>query len=288
MATSRETRRGPEAVAGYSATVCLPAAAAADVRAALTEALAPFGETTELEWDQGFLWDTWRIAGAADGYGFWVAEGFEEDGRLIFDDARWDGPADLRRPGVCAGGPRALLDFGASPVVGRRIAMQAWELWQSLAREHPPARPVREFVARHQKTPHHWFDHELVVSEFEAQPLVRAFLAAQPLGGRDPERFSSASPVSPGTLIDFTGDGESFADAVVRHGFGGADLLTLDGWWIEWCGARANHGACGSACEHSFTDIDLSQDGSGFGRAHLRYLEALPPDALIVRVRGHC
>lgn len=276
-------------MAGYAATVCLPAAAAGDVHAALAEVLAPFGETSDLvEWEQGFLWDSWRIEGASDGYGFWVAAGFEEDARLIFDDPRWNGPAGLRLPGLCAGGPRALLDFGPSPALGRQIAMQAWELWQRLAREHPPALPTRAFVERHQKTPHHWFDLELVNSEFESQPLVRAYLAAQPVGGRDPGRFSSSCVFHPNLLIGFTGDGEAFADAVIRRALGGFDLVTLDGWWIESCPGRANHGACGSVCEHTLTGFDLGPDGSGFAQAQLQYLEALPPDALIVRIHGHC
>ena len=39
-------------MAGYSATVCLPAEAAKDVHAALAEALAPFGESSNVvEWD---------------------------------------------------------------------------------------------------------------------------------------------------------------------------------------------------------------------------------------------
>ena len=274
-------------MAGYAATVCLPATAAGDLHAALAEVLAPFGERTDLEWDQVFLWDTWRIAGAADGDGFWVAVGSEEDARLVHDDPYWDGPADPRLPGRCAGGPRALLDLGPSPASGRQIAVQAWDLWQRLAREHPPALPVRAIMARHQKTPQHGFDRGVVTAEFEGQPLVRAFLAAQPVGGRDPARFSSQCGFHPGLLIGFTGDGESFADTVVHQSLSRYDLVTLDGWWVESWNRRANHGRCGSACEHEFTAFP-GLDESAFGQAHLRYLEALPPDALVVRIRGHC
>jgi hypothetical protein len=276
-------------MAGYSAVVCLPAEAAEDLHAALAEALAPFGETSNLvEWDFGFLWDTWRIDGAAEGYGFWAAAGYEQDPRLHFDDPYWNRPADLRLPGFCAGGPRKLLDLSPSPALGRELATRSWDLWQRLLREHPPALPIRAFVARHQKSPHHWFDHELVTSEFEAQPLVREYLAAQPLGGRDPKRYSSKSVFTPHQLIEFTGDAESFADTVVANQLGWMDLVTIDGWWIESCGRRANHGSCGSACEHTFTAFDPASNESGFAEAQLRYLRSLPDDALIVRIHGHC
>jgi hypothetical protein len=93
-------------MAGFSVTVCLPATAAPDVMAALGAALAPFGETSDSDWDRGWFWDSWRIAGGADGHGFWIAPGREADSRLIHDSPDYRGRAALRR-----GGTRVAADM---------------------------------------------------------------------------------------------------------------------------------------------------------------------------------
>ncbi|WP_326793182.1 hypothetical protein OHA79_39770 [Streptomyces sp. NBC_00841] len=40
-----------------------------------------------------------------------VLAGYEDDPRLIIDRARWDGTPEPGLPGICAGGPRGLIDF---------------------------------------------------------------------------------------------------------------------------------------------------------------------------------
>jgi hypothetical protein len=51
--------------------------------------------------------------------------------------------------------------------------------------------------------------------------------------------------------------------------------VTLDGWWIESWNGRANHGMCGSVCEHILTGLSPGPNEPDFGHARLRYLEAL-------------
>ncbi|WP_406375438.1 hypothetical protein OG788_37525 [Streptomyces sp. NBC_00647] len=57
------------------------------------------------------MWDSRRIRGGGNGLGFAVAPGFADDPRLIHDDPALDGTPRPSAPGVCAGGPRALLAF---------------------------------------------------------------------------------------------------------------------------------------------------------------------------------
>src|SRR5689334_16536757 len=92
-------------MAGFSATAGLPATAAPDVMTALGAALAPFGATSDSHWDRGYFWDSWRIAGGADGHGFWIAPGRQADSWLIHDSPDYRGRVDLSLPGHCAGGP---------------------------------------------------------------------------------------------------------------------------------------------------------------------------------------
>lgn len=268
-------------MAHYSVTVCLKADAAPDVMVALGAALAPFGETSETEWDQGFLWDSWRI----DADGFWVVAGSEEDPRLIHE-----GPDTPSLPGRCAGAPRALIDLSQAPSLGYSLAACAWDVWHDLARQHPPALPYGMVLAqlRREHGSSNWFDPEAVNARFEAQPLIQAFRAAHPLGGRSADRFSAEFLFHPTALIDAIGwNRENWVEDRVPQLTGGSDLLTLDGWWIETDGT-ANHGTCGSGCDHAPTEYNRARRNSNFRTGMLRYLEALPEDALMVQVRGHC
>ena len=129
-------------MAHYAVTVCLPPEAGTDLDAALAAALAPFGADTDLEWEFGFLWDNWRIKGGSDGLGFWIRAGYTDGRRLIHDgpDPR-NGAPRLSSPGMCAVGPRGLLDLSEEPEPPRALAVEAWELWHRLAEEYPPALP---------------------------------------------------------------------------------------------------------------------------------------------------
>ncbi|MEY9860056.1 hypothetical protein ABH935_005692 [Catenulispora sp. GAS73] len=275
-------------MAGYAATVCLPPQAGSDLAGALATALAPFGAKTDLEWDFGSLWDSWRIAGGSDGYGFWVRPGCEDDARLIHDSPHWqDNAPRLSFPGMCAGGPRELLDLSERPELGRALAIEAWEVWHRLAVEHPPALPLSLIKSRLQPDPNGGFDPNQVFAEFEAQSAMRAFRAAHPLGSHDPQRSSAEIQFWPNDLAYVGWGAEAFADKVVTRQLGGWNLVTLDGWWIEADGA-AHHGTCGSGCPHRPDAYNDARGNAGFGDGMYRYLDALAPDALIVRVYGHC
>jgi hypothetical protein len=274
-------------MAGFSVTVCLPATAAPDVTAALGTALAPFGATSDSHWARGYFWDSWRIAGGADGHGFWIAPGREADSRLIHDGPDYRGRAGLSLPGRCAGGPRELLDLSERPAAGVMLAGMTWDLWHRLACDHPPALPQSVLADRRRPSPQYWFDSDAVRAEFEAQPLVRAFRAAHPLDGVDPALFSADSLVHPDQLMMFPADREGFVEHVARQPFGGADLLTLNGFWIEGDNLGLSHGACGRPCGHVPADASLDLGRHGFAEARRRYLQAIPEKSLLVRVHGH-
>ncbi len=96
-------------MAGIRVIVCLSPGAMDDLAGALAEALAPFELFSGPEW-RG-IWDWWAIRGGSDGSGFSPLPGFKDDPRLIHDDRRSDGELLPSLPGMCAGGPRGLLDF---------------------------------------------------------------------------------------------------------------------------------------------------------------------------------
>jgi hypothetical protein len=188
---------------------------------------------------------------------------------------------------VCAGGPRELLDLSDRPELGRALAVEAWRVWHRLAGEHPPALPQSLVKLRLQPDPDGGFDPRQVFAEFEAQSAVQAFRAAHPLGGRDPHRFSAEIQFWPNDLTYVGWNADTFADTVVTRQLGGWNLVTLDGWWIEANGA-AHHGTCGSVCPHRPDAYNDARGNAGFGDGMYRYLDALAPDALIVRIYGHC
>ncbi len=278
-------------MAHYSVTVCLPPEAATDLDAALATALAPFGEAaTELDWDFGALWDNWRIAGSSDHFGFWIRPGCTDDPRLIHDGPDWrTGAPRLSVPGMCAGGPRGLIDLSEEPELPRALAMEAWEVWHRLSEQYPRALPMVFIRRRIQPDPRQPADEDLVRAEYEAQPLIQAFKAAHPFGGLDPQRYSSEIHFMPGDRSPWgqTQTAEGFAYRVVDQCLGGGDLLTLDGWWIESDGA-AHHGTCGSGCPHRPEAFNDARGNANITTGRWRYLEATPPDTLLVRIHGHC
>ena len=277
-------------MAHYSVTVCLPPEAAADLDAALATALAPFGEATELEWDFGFLWDSWRIGGSSDHFGFWIRPGCTDDPLLIHDGPdRRSGAPRLSAPGMCAGGPRGLIDLSEEPELPRALAMEAWEVWRRLSKQYPPALPMGFIRRRIQPDPRRRADEDLVRAEYEAQPLISAFKAAHPFGGLDPQRYSSEIQFMPGDTSPWgqTQTAEGFAHRVVDQCLGGGDLLTLDGWWIEFDGA-AHHGTCGSACPHRPEAFNDARGNANITTGRWRHLAATSPDTLLVRIHGHC
>lgn len=167
------------------------------------------------------------------------------------------------------------------------LAEMTWDLWHRLARDHPPALPQSLLADRCRPSQHYGYDHDAVQADFEAQPLVQAFQAAHPLDCVDPALFSAESLAHPDELMMFAADREGFVECAASQSFGGWDLLTLDGFWIEEDNLGVSHGACGRPCSHVPAVASLDLDRHGFAEARRRYRQAIPPESLLVRVHGH-
>lgn len=262
---------------GVSLTVCLPAEAVDDVRGALARALAPFdmnGEDTPF--DRG-MWDAWRIRGGTDGHGFAVAAGHQDDPRLVHDDPTLDGRPRPNPPGVCAGGPRGLLDFSRPNLARERAVGASWDLWQRLSARYPPAVPLTVLDERRRSGEAFTGKHgaKEMLAAYHAQPLIRAFLdhpSSLPLG-HPGFPFLHEHPV-----IRFEGGRDACVRALTGSGPSSTDVLTVDGWWRE-IGGNAIHAFCDPPeCRH---------DPPAAPEAGEPYLAALPADVIVVRVHAH-
>lgn len=140
-------------MAGVWVTACLPGEAAGDIGGTLREALAPFYlDTDDNPVDRG-MWNAPHISGGSDGMGFAVTPGHIGDPRLIHDDPGYDASPRPSAPGVCAGEPRALLDFSQPNLARERAVAASWDLWHSLSALHTPAIPLAVFVDRRRNDP---------------------------------------------------------------------------------------------------------------------------------------
>ncbi|MEU4097297.1 hypothetical protein [Streptomyces sp. NPDC026673] len=110
-------------MSGERVTVCLPASAGSDVRAAVAAAVAPYDRNSNTEPYQG-EWDTWCLGGP--GAEFTVLAGHEGDPRLIREPVGPRGETRRRQPSLCDGGPRGLLDFTSMRVDAAARAERAW------------------------------------------------------------------------------------------------------------------------------------------------------------------
>ncbi|MFI5908590.1 hypothetical protein [Dactylosporangium sp. NPDC051541] len=275
-------------MAGLSIVVCLPPEASADVVAAIDRAMAPFEAQRGYppERDQ---WDRWAVQGGADGFGFRVRPGFENDPRLIHDQPHWRLGPQPSPAGMCTGGPRELLDLAGPGAEAEVAAGRLWDLYHELRVQLPAPRPRAHFVARPEnQVPHlpvgrnadgeyHLLPdpgQERAERQYGAQPLVRALRAAPYYGagvvGRLPEMLPWFDLPRPAYVA-------RRAEEALRQ----SELLTLDGWWIEWNSAPV-HGACES---HTTCPHDTGRDR--WSRADMAaYLEHLPDGVIIVQL--HC
>jgi hypothetical protein len=137
---------------GLGIRVCLPPGSAAAVVAALDVAMAPFEAMRGFapERDQ---WDRWRIDGGASGAGFWITAGAEDDPRLIHDQPHYLAGAQPSVVGMCAGGPRGLLDLHRPAEDAKRCAGELWDLYHRLRAELPPALPREHFLRLPENNP---------------------------------------------------------------------------------------------------------------------------------------
>ncbi|MER5866626.1 hypothetical protein [Kitasatospora sp. NPDC002040] len=268
-------------MAGMSITVCLPSREDGRVEEAVAKAMAPF----EIDYTRGEdldIWDSWRITGGtAHGGGFNVLPGHEGDARLLheFPNRWWPGHVPVPNDfGWCAGGPRELLDFSASPEAACELADAVWQRWHQLAAELPPPRSLDFYLARHFAEAM-TYSSQQAHADYVAQPLVRAF--TDYLKVLPTERFSSAFLFLADPVAKVGGSSrEEFIARCTPYALRRRNVLTLEGWWYE-DGDPGVHGACHSdACPH---EPDLAP---GFGHVN-SYLAALPGGTLLVNVHCH-
>ncbi|MER5908134.1 hypothetical protein ABT150_50420 [Streptomyces mirabilis] len=267
-------------MAGLTVTVCLPPGVADDIEGALAAALAPFDQNGDNPLGRG-MWDSRRILGGSNGRGFAVVRGYEDDPRLVHDEPRYDGTPAPSAPGVCAGGPRALLDFSRPQAASERAAAASWDLWQRLSGVHPPALPLKVFVERWRNDPDAfpggpWDDG--MVAAYRAQPLIKAYLD-------HPWSLGLGFPGSPfHTEHPVIGFSRSRADYIRELSWKpppDTDMLTVDGWWRESDGS-AVHASCDpESCPHD-------PPGPAVWPGSEAYLSQLPRATILVRVHCHC
>lgn len=274
-------------MAGVTVTVCLPAEAADDIQGALAKAMEPFDSDSGDNPVGRGMWDSRRIRGGSDGRGFAVAPGHADDPRLLHDDPAPDGTPRPNAPGVCAGGPRALLDFSRPLLAAERAAAASWDLWHTLSAVHPPAVPLADFVDRRRNDPDafpgdRWGD--AMFAAYRSQPLIEAYLD-HPfsldlgylgfLGDSDPMEHP---------VIAYAGTRAEYIRDITWPIPPNTDVLTLDGWWLEMFqdGLRATH----ADCEPGLCPHDSPQPAVWPGSE--AYLAELPGDTILVRVHCHC
>ncbi|MFG2876542.1 hypothetical protein ACGFYU_16385 [Streptomyces sp. NPDC048337] len=274
-------------MAGFRLTVCLPGEAGERLDEAVGEALAPFwiDQDRDVHVDLR-IWDHWRISGGSNRVGYRIRPGREGDPRIVHDQPLWDGTVEPSLPGWCAGGPRGLLVVRGRSERTAELAGAAWDHWQEVLREHPPARPWEDF--RPDPLGRERSDYEAACiaahAEYLAQTPVAPFRAWAAGLPADPavDGFDSVLRAIEDPLGIF---GSYSREAYVRYGAGWAaaceNVLTLDGWWCEW-GDDPLHGACDdpTACPHTPPPTREPE-------AVAAYLAGLPEDTLLVSVRCH-
>ncbi|MEV6118107.1 hypothetical protein AB0L59_37975 [Streptomyces sp. NPDC052109] len=243
----------------FYATVCLPPTAPRKVPEALAAAMAPYDWNLSENGNPAGEWDWWLL-GAAEEAPLLVRPECDGDRRLITASTVPRRKAELAALGPleCHGGPRGLLDF----TVMRRRAVREHdamtEAWRELSGQFPPARPLAEFVARHEADPG-GYPMDRATREHLAQPLVQE-VAQRAVRGDDPHfgmRFLLEDPVT-----YFTVDHDRARQAITLRAVPGHALLTLDGTWDD---------------DHT----------EGYPERANAYLEDLDPEAVVAEVLCH-
>lgn len=242
-------------MAGVRVTVCLPPAEGVDLRTRLAAALAPFEEGVGYSWERE-RWDWWTVLGGSDGTGFWIADDADE-ASLIHDDPHFTGAAMPSRPGMCAGGPRRLLDLSRPRRDGARHAGEAWDTWHRLARSLPPALTLTQI----EQWPEHAQDQHMVwvpvagveLPDTAGRVRAREVYLSQPLVRAVEHLPAWHAERRPYDFVDeMTMSRDAYIELAVARTDRKSDILTPDGWWAAWS-ERPAHGACDSfqTCPHS-------------------------------------
>lgn len=225
-------------------------------------------------------WDNFRICGGSAGLP--VLAGHEDDPGLITARPYGDGTLEPGLPGMCAGGPRGLIDFrDALRAEAAAHTARVWDRWREIASLHPAADDESVFFHRHLAATgtRAMYETSQEAADYRAQPAVRAWSEAAPALARPDiaDHFSFGwNPAGIGR--------RSREEYVATYEFSllpSRNVLTRGGWWHD-LGEAPLHGACpgGAGCAH--------EPDAGEGHLGVQsYLLALPADTLLVNVRCH-
>jgi hypothetical protein len=266
-------------VSQFYATVCLPPSPPDRVEAALAAALAPFDMNQPAAGNLNGRWDRWYISPSDDRFA--VKPGHDGDPRLIHQTTWPGGAPRLRLPLRCDGGPRALLDFEATPASAIASARHDWQAqrqdWQRLAARHPPALPLTAFLARHDADPQGYTQAQ-AITDHHSQPLIRA-LNHRP-ASQYPESYPHLAIWVLGPDSDpisyYTRDPQADLDAAAAWAIVTYALLTTDGQWLD-----ADHPGPFS---HA---LPGEEPKTAYARHATAYLDELHGDCIIIRLLCH-
>lgn len=268
-------------MAGVWVTVCLPGEAAGDVDGALVKALAPFHiDTPDNPLDRG-MWDHRHITGGSDGRGFAVAPGYWDDHRLLHDEPGYLGAPCPNIPGVCGGGPRALLDFSRPALARERAAAASWDLWHALSALHPPATALAVFVDRWRNDDDAFPDARQMLAAYRNQPLIKAYLDHPHSLDMGYLGFTGSLGPEEHPVIGYAGTRAEYIREFTGSGPENTDVLTEEGWWWEKATNHAVHAFCEpESCPHQPPDFSMWQGSEA-------YLAERPGDTILVRLHCH-
>ncbi|MFD9225756.1 hypothetical protein ACFWDI_38420 [Streptomyces sp. NPDC060064] len=147
--------------------------------------------------------------------------------------------------------PQGAAGLRRRPGSGRRGSARRWHEWQEFAATYPPSLPLGHFWQKAFLDPAGYPERQ-ALEDFKGQPVIRALYADPELRDR-----LGDDPVA------WHGDDlAAFVELQVADALPTVALLTLDGRWIEG-GTHA------------------------YRRSINAYLDALPADAMVVRVLYH-
>ncbi|WP_030435745.1 hypothetical protein [Actinoplanes subtropicus] len=254
----------------FHVNVCLAPPAAGDVDAALAAAMAPFDHNLTSDGNPAGEWDWWCIDGGP-GSRFAVRPEHDGDPRLVYGD-------DEAEPLRCDGGPRGLLDFPATRRHAVERARGEWRAQQHdfrrLVADHPGARPLTAFLARHEADPV-GYPRERAVADHHAQPLVRA-LSHSSAWERYPSLGVRMLHPDSDPITELTRDPQPDFDRAAAWAITAYALLTAAGQWID---------------PEQLGPFAAPRDGEAATDAYVRqadaYLDTIGDDYLIVRLLCH-
>ncbi|NEC05075.1 hypothetical protein [Streptomyces sp. SID7909] len=213
----------------FVVTVCVPPTAPRKIPQAVAAAMAPYDANLTAEWNPVGHWDWWAIR-AGVGSAYMVLPLHDGDRRLVTATTvpRRKAKLDPLGPLECYGGPRGLLDFDGMRQRAARRHDALLAAWTKLAAVHPPARPLAEFVARHEADPESYSPAD-ARRDHLAQPLVQDVAQRAVRGDQNFGRsFLLNDPVA-----YFAREHEEARQWSVRCAIPGFALITLDGAWTD-------------------------------------------------------